>query len=108
MKGIDIKTTFLQGENFKQKVYIKPLETNKHHSGISKLKQSVYSLIEASQMWFKRVKKFVMDNGGKSVTDLKKTKKKKQKKLVIRNCMKHFLSEKKEDKFRYLGLNIIS
>ena len=73
MKGIDIKTTFLQGENFKQKVYIKPpIETNKHHSGISKLKQSAYSLIEASQMWFKRVKKFVMDNGGKSVTDLKK------------------------------------
>ena len=105
MKGIDIKTTFLQGENFKQKVYIKPpIETNKHHSGISKLKQSVYGLIEASQTWFKRVKKFVMDNGGKSVTDfLKKTNK-----LVIRNCMKHFLSEKKEDKFRYLGLNIIS
>ena len=71
LKLIDIKTAFLQGENLKRKLYLQPPpEANIPSSHIWLLKKCVHGLTDASLMWYKRVQKFAIENGGKiSATD---------------------------------------
>ena len=62
-----IKTAFLQGKNLIIDVYIKPpTEAHCNMDQIWKLNKCVFGLIDPSLMWYKRVKKFAYENGGKS------------------------------------------
>ena len=67
LKSIDIKTAFLQGEFLKQDVYLKPPpKAHCDNNQIWKLNKCMHGLTDDSLMWFKRVKKFVDENNGKS------------------------------------------
>ena len=67
LKSIEIETAFLQREFLKRDVYLKPSpESHCDNNEIWKLNKCVYGLIDASLMWFKRVKKFVDENNGTS------------------------------------------
>ena len=71
-KAIDLKTSFLQGdEKLTRKVYLTPTsEAHISHSHVWLLKKYVYSLTDTSLMWYEKVQKFVTDNEGKiSVAD---------------------------------------
>ena len=71
LKAIYIKTAFLQGEKLIRKVCLTPpSEAHIPHSHVWLLKKCLYGLTDASLMWYKRLRKFVIDNGGRiSATD---------------------------------------
>lgn len=66
LQSMDIKTAFLQGEKLNRDVYVyPPKEANCSPGKIWKLKKCVYGLSDASLQWYGRVKRFMVENGGK-------------------------------------------
>ena len=66
LRSIDIKTAFLQGEEIRREVFVKPpVEANCTANHIWKLKKSVYGLTDASLQWYSSIKKFMLSVGGK-------------------------------------------
>ena len=69
INSIDIKTAFLQGERIQREVFLKPPKEANAPGKIWKLNKCVYGLADASLMWYERVKKTLLECGGK-VSDI--------------------------------------
>ena len=65
INSIDIKTAFLQGERIQREVFLKPPKEANAPGKLWKLNKCVYGLADASLMWYERVKKTLLECGGK-------------------------------------------
>ncbi|XP_078490921.1 uncharacterized protein LOC144747058 [Ciona intestinalis] len=66
MNSIDVKTAFLQGELVDRDIYLKPPnEANCPPDVVWKLRKCVYGLVDASRLWYERVRRFMIDAGAK-------------------------------------------
>ena len=61
-KVLDVKTAFLQGNELKRDIYLKPPKEAKT-KGMWKLNKAVYGLNEASQYRYERVKDVLINAG---------------------------------------------
>ena len=62
-RTLDIKTAYLQGENIKREIYIKPPK-EVICDGLWQLKKTVYGLKDAAKAWYEKVVKVVSELGG--------------------------------------------
>ena len=65
INSVDIKTAFLQGEKIKREVFLRPPKDANVPGKVWKLNKCVYGLADASLMWYERVKKTLIECGGK-------------------------------------------
>lgn len=66
LHSLDIKTAFLQGEKLDRQVYVRPPKEAESSMGkLWKLRKCVYGLSDASLQWYGRVKRFMLESGGK-------------------------------------------
>ncbi len=61
-KVLDVKTAFLQGNELKRDIYLKPPKEARVQ-GMWKLNKAVYGLNEASRYWYERVKDVLVNAG---------------------------------------------
>ena len=62
--SIDIKTAFLQGEDLKREVHLKPpVEADEPPTVLWRLKKCVYGLVDAARHWYERVKSVILSTG---------------------------------------------
>eukprot|EP00794_Sanderia_malayensis_P012459 gene12459-13747_t len=61
-KVLDVKTAFLQGNELKRDIYLKPPKEARAQ-GMWKLNKAVYGLNEASRYWYERVKDVLINAG---------------------------------------------
>ena len=62
--SIDIKAAFLQGSNVLRYIYLEPPAENNSQGFVWKLKKSVYGLVDAPRMWYRKVCAEVLHLGG--------------------------------------------
>ena len=65
INSVDIKTAFLQGEKIQREVFLRPPKEANTNNKVWKLNKCVYGLADASLMWYERVKKTLIECGGK-------------------------------------------
>ena len=60
---LDVKTAYLQGDEIRREVYLKPPSEGKWN-GLWRLKKTVYGLKDAAKAWYNKVVKVVEELGG--------------------------------------------
>ena len=61
---LDVKTAYLQGDEIKREVYLKP-PSEGNWNGLWRLKKTVYGLKDAAKAWYNKVVKVVEELGGR-------------------------------------------
>ena len=65
LKSYDVRSAFLQSDNIKREVYVKPPPERARNGIVWKLKKPVYGLVDASRQWFLTIKDFLTSLGMK-------------------------------------------